>query len=72
MRHQDNQRGEKKHHDPIRDMIAASSYMLFFNLNREVPNGYIAFGSLLFLQEQIKDIIIRDTHSKEDTTEIVY
>ena len=30
----------------------------FFNPRWRVPNGYIAFGWLLVLQEQIKDIII--------------
>jgi hypothetical protein len=36
-------------------MIAASSLVLFFYLSKVYPNGYIAVGYLLFLQEQIKD-----------------
>jgi hypothetical protein len=35
-------------------MIAASSHVLFFYLSKVYPNGYIAVGYLLFLQEQIK------------------
>jgi hypothetical protein len=31
---------------------------VFFYLSREYPNGYMAVGYLLFLQEQIKGIII--------------
>ena len=30
-----------------------------FTLIREYPNGYVAVGYLLFLQEQIKGIIIK-------------
>jgi hypothetical protein len=36
-------------------MIASSSHVLFFYLSKVYPNGYIAVGYLLFLQEQIKD-----------------
>jgi hypothetical protein len=36
-------------------MIAASSHVLFFYLSKVYPNGYIAVGYFLFLQEQIKD-----------------
>jgi hypothetical protein len=36
-------------------MIAASSHVLFFYLSKVYPNGYIAVGYLLFLQEQIRD-----------------
>ena len=36
-------------------MIAASSLVLFFYLSKVYPNGYIAVGYLLFLQEQIKN-----------------
>jgi hypothetical protein len=36
-------------------MIAASSHVLFFYLSKVYPDGYIAVGYLLFLQEQIKD-----------------
>ena len=43
----------KKHHGAIRNMITASSHMLYGS-----PEGYMALGSILFLQEQIKDIII--------------
>ena len=51
MQHQVNLRGEKKHHDTIRDLMAASSHVF--------PLSYMAVGYLLFLQEQIKGIIIR-------------
>ena len=67
MQRQVNQRGKKNHQDTIRDMIAARYHKghdssiitrAFFNLQRNVPNGYIAVGLLLFVQEQIKGIII--------------
>jgi hypothetical protein len=46
---------ERKHHDTTVNMIAASSHLRFFYLSEVYPNGYIAVGHLLFLQEQIKD-----------------
>ena len=39
-------------------MMAASSHVLSLLSLAGVPNGYIAVGWVLFLQEQIKDIII--------------
>ena len=56
MQHQVNLRGTKKHHDTIRDMMATSSHVIFLSV-AGIPNGYMAVGYLLFLQEQIKDII---------------
>jgi hypothetical protein len=50
--------GKKKHHDTIRDMIAASSHVFFFLSLAGASNGYMAVGYLLFLHEPIKDIII--------------
>jgi hypothetical protein len=49
---------EKKHHDTIADIIAASSHVLSSTISRRVPYRYMAVGYLLFLQELIKDIII--------------
>jgi hypothetical protein len=47
---------ERKHHDSAGNMIATSSHVFFFlYLSKVYPNGYIAVGYLLFLQEQIKD-----------------
>jgi hypothetical protein len=46
---------ERKHHDTKGNMITASSHVLFFYLSKVYPDGYIAVGYLLFLQEQIKD-----------------
>ncbi len=46
---------ERKHHETTGNMIAASSRVLFFYLSKVYPNGYIAGGYLLFLQEHIKD-----------------
>ena len=58
VQHQVNLRGKKKLHDAIRDMMATSSRVFFLLSLAGVPNGYMAVGYLLFLQEQIKGIII--------------
>jgi len=41
--------------------MATSSHVFFLLSLAGVPNGYVAVGYLLFLQEQIKGIIIIDT-----------
>jgi hypothetical protein len=52
-------KGAAEHQDTIRNMKAASSHVLSaFYCSRVYPNGYMAVGYFLFLQEQIKDIII--------------
>jgi hypothetical protein len=52
--------GTKNHHRTTRVMVEASSHVLLFSFpGGGVPrDGYMAVGSILFLQEQIKDIII--------------
>ena len=39
-------------------MVASSHVLSLINPRWKVPNGYIVLGWFLFLQEQIKDIII--------------
>jgi len=51
--------GSKNHHRAIRVPVEASSHVrLFFPGGGVLRVGYMAVGSILFLQEQIKDIII--------------
>jgi hypothetical protein len=45
--------------------MVASSHVLSFNPRWKVPNGYISVGWLLFLQEQIKDIIIETLNESQ-------
>ena len=54
----------KKHHDTIRDMMATSSHV-FCSISRGRPNGYMAVGYLLFLQEQRKNIIKKTASSRK-------
>ena len=72
-------KGVKNHHGTIRDMMVASSHVLYLNLQREVPRRKLIYSALPVYSGRLIVVSARTNkrhhhhhHRKGDSNQLVY